>query len=77
MERLVFFSFFTYQMYVSYNEEMKVIMKKLMKLHFNFINLTQFVIIQIFQFLDGRVIFVEYAKTKSQLHQGVKQDSNP
>ncbi|CAH1435601.1 unnamed protein product [Lactuca virosa] len=29
------------------------------------------------KFLDGRVIFVEYAKTKSQLHQGVKQDSNP
>ncbi|KAK1406533.1 hypothetical protein QVD17_41936 [Tagetes erecta] len=29
------------------------------------------------KFLDGRVIFVEYAKPRSQLHQGVKQDSKP
>ncbi|KAJ0463065.1 putative RNA recognition motif domain, nucleotide-binding alpha-beta plait domain superfamily [Helianthus annuus] len=29
------------------------------------------------KFLDGRVIFVEYAKPRSQLNQGVKQDSKP
>ncbi|KAK9049770.1 hypothetical protein SSX86_019974 [Deinandra increscens subsp. villosa] len=29
------------------------------------------------KFLDGRVIFVEYAKPRSQLQQGVKQDSKP
>ncbi|KAI3518109.1 hypothetical protein L1887_06500 [Cichorium endivia] len=29
------------------------------------------------KFLDGRVIFVEYAKPRSQLNQAVKQDSKP
>ncbi|KAL8246037.1 hypothetical protein R6Q59_007253 [Mikania micrantha] len=29
------------------------------------------------KFLDGRVIFVEYAKPRSQLNQGVKLDSKP
>nr|XP_043633012.1 organelle RRM domain-containing protein 6, chloroplastic-like [Erigeron canadensis] len=29
------------------------------------------------KFLDGRVIFVEFAKPRSQLNQGIKQDSKP
>ncbi|KVI07830.1 Nucleotide-binding, alpha-beta plait [Cynara cardunculus var. scolymus] len=31
----------------------------------------------VIQFLDGRVIFVEFAKPRSQLPQGIKQDAKP